>query len=194
MSTQSSLRGIVAQVERREPEGLAELYEMIRTHVRCCVGQRLGWTDSVDDVTHDVFVTATECIRHGAVKEPDKLLSFAYAIARHLTSREIRQKARRRGTKEAERVPETSTTPEQLHLKAERRQLARSVLNRLPRLEREILERFYLQEQTAEDISREMGLTETQFRLAKSRAKAHFGVLGRKTVARRGMDIVRGPL
>lgn len=167
---------------------------MIRTHVRACVGQRLGWSDSVNDIIHDVFVTTAECIRHGALNEPDKLLSFALGIARHLTSQEIRRRARRRRTEAAERISVASTTPEQLLQTAQKRELAWSVLNRLPKPEREILERFYLQEQPAADISREMGLTETQFRLAKSRAKAHFGVLGRKTVARRQMDIARGPL
>jgi len=46
--------------------------------------------------------------------------------------------------------------------------------------EREILRRFYLEEQTQEQICAEMGLTETQFRLLKSRAKARFGELGRR--------------
>jgi RNA polymerase sigma-70 factor (ECF subfamily) len=46
--------------------------------------------------------------------------------------------------------------------------------------DREILTRFYLDEQTQEQICGEMNLTETQFRLLKSRAKARFGELGRR--------------
>jgi len=51
--------------------------------------------------------------------------------------------------------------------------------------DREILTRFYLQEQTQEEICAEMNLSDTQFRLLKSRAKARFGELGRKKLARR---------
>jgi hypothetical protein len=40
-------------------------------------------------------------------------------------------------------------------------------------------------EQTQEEICKEMRLSETQFRLLKSRAKARFGELGRKRLARR---------
>jgi len=39
---------------------------------------------------------------------------------------------------------------------------------------RDILVRFYLKEQSQEQICREMSLTETQFRLRKSRAKEKF--------------------
>jgi RNA polymerase sigma-70 factor, ECF subfamily len=45
---------------------------------------------------------------------------------------------------------------------------------------REILERFYLREQRREQICREMSLTETQFRLLKSRAKARLGDRGQR--------------
>jgi len=45
----------------------------------------------------------------------------------------------------------------------------------LSQRDREILKRFFLQEQSQEQICREMALTETQFRLLRSRAKARLG-------------------
>jgi hypothetical protein len=45
--------------------------------------------------------------------------------------------------------------------------------------------RFYLQEQSPRQICRDLGLTPTQFRLTKSRAKARFTELGRARFARR---------
>jgi hypothetical protein len=48
----------------------------------------------------------------------------------------------------------------------------------LPARQREILTRFYLNEETGEDICRDMGLTKTQFRLAKSRAKMRLTEMG----------------
>lgn len=52
---------------------------------------------------------------------------------------------------------------------------------------REILTRFYLHEQSQEEICSEMALTETQFRLLKSRAKARFGELGKKKLAHKAL-------
>jgi DNA-directed RNA polymerase specialized sigma24 family protein len=59
------------------------------------------------------------------------------------------------------------------------------ILNSLPKRDREVLARFYLEEQRPERICREMGLSETQFRLVKSRAKARFGELGKSRFSRR---------
>jgi hypothetical protein len=55
----------------------------------------------------------------------------------------------------------------------------------MPARDREVLTRFYLQEQTVSQIAEEMSITETQFRLIKSRAKARFSELGRKMLLRR---------
>jgi DNA-directed RNA polymerase specialized sigma subunit len=57
------------------------------------------------------------------------------------------------------------------------------VLRSVSRRDREILDRFYVQEQTQEQICEEMGLSYNQFRLLKSRAKARFGELGRRLTA-----------
>jgi DNA-directed RNA polymerase specialized sigma subunit len=62
----------------------------------------------------------------------------------------------------------------------ERRDLVRWTLAQLSEREREILSRFYMQEQTQQQICLEMGLTHTQYRLLKWRSKARFGQLSRK--------------
>jgi RNA polymerase sigma-70 factor, ECF subfamily len=59
------------------------------------------------------------------------------------------------------------------------------VLKSIAPRDREILIRFYLEEQTAEKICGDMSLTDTRFRLLKSRAKARFGELGKRKIMRR---------
>ena len=58
--------------------------------------------------------------------------------------------------------------------------LMQRVLSELSDRDREILTRFYLQEQSQSKICQEMGLSETYFRLLKSRAKARFGELRKR--------------
>ena len=48
--------------------------------------------------------------------------------------------------------------------------------------DRQILVRFYLLEQSPDEICDDMGLSRMQFRLMKSRAKARFGQIGRKRI------------
>jgi Protein of unknown function (DUF2384) len=61
------------------------------------------------------------------------------------------------------------------------------VLAALSAKEREVLTRFYLREQSAERICREMDLSHTDFRLLKSRAKARFW-RGRARGGQQGRD------
>ncbi len=59
-------------------------------------------------------------------------------------------------------------------------ELIHKVVSELSETDREVLRRFYLSEQSPEEICREMSLTETQFRLIKSRARARFAELVKK--------------
>ncbi len=68
---------------------------------------------------------------------------------------------------------------------AEQQALLIRALGLLHPRQREVLRRFYLFEESKEEICASMNLTETQFRLLKSRAKARFGEVGRDALMRR---------
>jgi RNA polymerase sigma-70 factor (ECF subfamily) len=86
------------------------------------------------------------------------------------------------------RVPDPRRNPEESLVFRQRAELIRRVLHELSERDREILTRFYLHEQSQEQICSEMGLTETQFRLLKSRAKTRFGELGKKKLSSRSLQ------
>jgi RNA polymerase sigma-70 factor (ECF subfamily) len=75
--------------------------------------------------------------------------------------------------------------PERIAIARQNQDLAMRILRSIPPRDREVLIRFYLNEQPATQICREMALTETQFRLIKSRAKARFGELGKRRLSLR---------
>jgi len=77
--------------------------------------------------------------------------------------------------------------PEETAIHQQHEQIAKRVLNSISKRDREILTRFYLLEQSQEQICDQMNLTETQFRLLKSRAKARFGELGKRRLTRRAV-------
>jgi RNA polymerase sigma factor (sigma-70 family) len=84
-------------------------------------------------------------------------------------------------------VVDRKQNPEQEAIIKEKAELMQSALQALSQRDRDILVRFYLREQTQEQICEEMRLTETQFRLLKSRAKAKFGEIGRKKLTSSGI-------
>jgi RNA polymerase sigma factor (sigma-70 family) len=82
-------------------------------------------------------------------------------------------------------IRDQHTTPEQDLMEDEEVELMKRILGGMSARDREILERFYLREESQETICSEMGLSVTQFRLLKSRAKQRFGELGRRRLESR---------
>ena len=127
-------------------------------------------------------------IQAGGLREPEKLMGFVRTIVRRQVAAFIDNAVQsRREFADFElggRVPDNRQDPEQSAIHQEKAGLMLKVLRGISRRDREILTRFYLYEQSQEQICEEMQLTETQFRLLKSRAKARFGELGRRRLAR----------
>lgn len=92
------------------------------------------------------------------------------------------------------RVADSRENPERSVIEQQQAEIVERVLRSVSARDREILTRFYLRGQSQEQICSAMNLTETQFRLLKSRAKARFGELGKKKLVQRAirMFYVRG--
>jgi DNA-directed RNA polymerase specialized sigma24 family protein len=88
------------------------------------------------------------------------------------------------------RVSDPRVNPEQAAICRQREDLVRRILSELSDRDCEILTRFYLREQNQDHICSAMSLSETQFRLLKSRAKARFGELGKKKLAQKALSSV----
>jgi RNA polymerase sigma factor (sigma-70 family) len=141
----------------------------------------------LEDRVHDTFLIVIQAIRRGDLREPERLMGFIRTVVRRQISSYIEQAvSRRREQGEMDStfsMVDRESSPEQRAIDQQKRELMAGILNRLGSRDREILTRFYLHEQTQEQICEEMALTETQFRLLKSRAKAKFGEIGKKTHA-----------
>ena len=186
---QPNWAALVAQVRANDPAGLEQLYKVFTTGIRFYLCRQLGPQD-LDDKVHDAFLIITQAIRRGDLREPERLMGYVRTIIR-------RQVAGHIGTAvDARRNyvdPDTSAAilrdhqpdPERRVIDRENMDVAMRVLNSLPQRDREVLIRFYLKEQSPRQICCDMALTETQFRLIKSRAKARFTELGRARLSRR---------
>jgi RNA polymerase sigma factor (sigma-70 family) len=138
----------------------------------------------VDDKIHDTFLVVVNAIRNGELREPERLMGFVRTVARRMVAGHIDHLVhRRRDNVTIESgvvIPDRRTTPEQESIQREKVDLMLQVLGEMSARDRDVLTRFYLYEQSQEQICREMKLTATQFRLLKSRAKARFAEEGRK--------------
>jgi len=148
----------------------------------------------LDDKVHDTFVVVVQAIRRGELREPQRLMGFVRTIVRRQVAAYIDKVVHtRRDQAELDasiRVPDPRANPEEDAIFRQRTELIRRVLRELSTRDREILTRFYLYEQSQDQICSEMELTETQFRLLKSRAKARFGELGKKKLAHKSLQAI----
>jgi RNA polymerase sigma-70 factor, ECF subfamily len=179
---------LVEKIRLNEPAGLEELYRVFSRGVRFYLCRQLGPQD-LDDRVHDTFIIVAQAIQRGELREPERLMGYVRTIVRRQVAAQIEDNVlSRRQQFDLDwglAVKDTASNPEQAAIRHENQQLAARVLKSIAPRDREILIRFYLWEQPADQICTEMGLTDTQFRLLKSRAKARFGELGRKKVTKR---------
>ncbi len=178
--------GLVERVRSGEPAGLEELYRVFSKGIRFYLCRQLGPQD-LDDKVHDIFLIITQSIQKGDLREPERLMGYVRTVVRRQVAAHIDNavKQRRNQTDLEFGVVSDQASPESRIIEQQNMQVALRVLKSLRPREREVLMRFYLDEQTPDEICNDLGLTETQFRLIKSRAKARFGKLARNRLSMR---------
>ena len=183
--TVSNWTPMVQQIRAGSEAAVGELYDSLRS-IRYFLRRRMG-PDQVEDAYHALMIDLVGAIRKGQLQEPETLPAYAMTIARRKVILYIQSAIRERQFLDVDNIVlpgDASESPEQLVLRSERQAIARRVLAALRPRERETLIRFYLNEEPGEQIQAAMGMTETQFRLIKSRAKAKYTELVRESMNR----------
>lgn len=184
---------LVERIRTGETDGMEELYQLFSKGIRFYLCRQLG-PQELEDKVHDTFVVVVQAIRRGDLREPQRLMGFVRTIVRRQVAAHIDRVVHiRKDQLDMEatgRIRDPGGNPEENAIFRQRAELLQQVLEELCGRDREILTRFYLSEQSQDQICAEMVLTETQFRLLKSRAKARFGELGKKKLAHRALSTV----
>lgn len=174
---------LVGKIMQDDGAAYEELYRVFSRGVRFQICRQLGPQD-LDDRVHEVFLIVAQAIRRGDLRDPARLMGYVRTVVRRQVAAHIEEAGlKRRQYTDIElglAVRDGGANPEQEAIARQQHEIAWAVLKAINRRDREVLVRFYVKEQPADEICREMGLTETQFRLIKSRAKARFGELGRR--------------
>jgi RNA polymerase sigma factor (sigma-70 family) len=193
----NKLSDLIERVRQNDCTATEELCRLLASGIRFLILRRVGAQD-FEDTVQDVLIDVLSAIKQGKVQHPTALVAFARTIATRKCAGYIAQvvaeRARTAGSAEDLDIASSSLVledPEEAYLETERVRLVCRVLSRLKSREREVLQRFYVDEHSTEQICRDMDLTETQFRLLKSRAKNKFGELGR-ALQKRGQVQIAG--
>jgi RNA polymerase sigma-70 factor (ECF subfamily) len=186
---------LVSNIRAGDPAAMEELYALFARGIRFYFYRQLG-AQELEDKIHDTFLIVVQAIRRGDLREPERLMGFVRTIVRRQVAAHIDHVVhiRREETSidQGAPLPDFSHSPEDRAMNQEKLEVVARTLRSMSSRDREILTRFYLQEQTQAQICAEMKLTDTQFRLLKSRAKARFGEMGRRRLERTGPGQIIG--
>ncbi len=184
----ADLAALVERIQNDDTSALEDLYRIFARGIRLQICRQMGPQD-LDDKVHDCFLIVAQAIRRGELRDPERLMGFVRTVVRRQIASYIETLVENRNqTTDLEVgrvVADLGKSPENSILEQEEAELAYRVLKGVSRRDREILIRFYLMEEPQELICEKMKLTETQFRLLKSRAKARFGELGKRSLWRK---------
>jgi RNA polymerase sigma factor (sigma-70 family) len=179
-------KAVVERIREGDPAGEEALYRNLAGGARLFLQRRLG-SHEVDDRVHDVFVIVVETIRRGELREPERLMGFVRTVLHRQLNLAISQIIRTRETsidlESATGLTAVDPTPEERTVKHQKIALMQRALQEMSPREYEVLARFYLREQSPEQIRKQMNLTQTQFHLLKSRAKAKLTDLVQRRLA-----------
>jgi RNA polymerase sigma-70 factor, ECF subfamily len=176
--------GLVERIQAGEEQAASELYGIINRGIRFFMRRSIGQGEDLDDNVHDAFIAILDVIRKGQLRNPECLMGLVRTIVHRQIGLYIGEQVERRkrwqGIEDF-KLYDSRPDPEKLLEERERRELMASTLKDMTARDREILTRFYVEEQTEQEICEAMSLNRTQFRLLKSRAKARAAERGMKT-------------
>ena len=174
---------LVESIRAGDQEAMTQLYATFGRGVRYYLSRQLG-AQEIDDKVHDTFLVVLGAIQRGELREPERLMGFVRTVVRRLVATHIdhlvEERKERTDLEDGFLMADDRVDPERDALRRQKVEIMQQVLHTISRRDREILTRFYLYEQSQEQICREMGLNDTQFRLLKSRAKQRFAELGKR--------------
>ena len=184
----SNWAALADRIKAGDKRGMEELYALFSKGIRFYLCRRLG-PQELDDKVHDTFLIVVQAIRRGELREPERLMGFVRTVVRRQVAAHIERVVQRRREQayldSGLPVADGRLSPEDYVISKQKVEIMKQALSGISSRDREILTRFYLHGQSQQQICTEMDLSETQFRLLKSRAKARFGEIGKRRLTQR---------
>jgi len=181
---------LVSNIANHQVDAMEQLYLSFGNGVRLLIARQLGFQD-VDDHVHDVFLITIAAIQAGEIRNSEALPGFIRTVTRRRIAGQIQKLVWKRNrevdAQDEVTLASTRQNPEESAIDSENVRIMGAVLSELIPRDREVLTRFYLNNESAQSICATMALTEIQFRLLKSRAKARFAEYGRKKLVRKAL-------
>lgn len=176
---------LVHRIVSGDPAAEAELVERFSRALTFLLRRLTRDEAAADDLYQETFRLVIEKVRRGELREPERLPGFVSSMARNLFLGSARRTGRRQqwhGDPETTEVAPDPAPGQLARLLAQERAAAvRRVLAELKNdRDREILSRYYIADESKEDICRDLELSDLHFNRVLFRARQRYKELFEK--------------
>jgi RNA polymerase sigma factor (sigma-70 family) len=178
-------RDTVAALVAGDPDGLADAYDRYAAGLYGYCRSLLGGPDEAPDAVQETFIIAAAKV--GALRGPDRLRAWLYAVARSICTERLREQGRAAAPDESELGAGRPELVGFTTQRAEQRHLVLTALAGLSPGDREVAELVTRHDLEGADLAAVLGVPVSQAGLLASRARIRLSqVLGPMMVARTG--------
>ncbi len=191
LPTQMDYVSLVNRIIAGDREAEAELVKHFQPAVLNII-RRATNNSMIEDFAQDTLLLVIVKIRNGELKHPDSLGAFIIRVAKNHVIEQMR-KIRRRPSEDleqAEQVRDTAPTALDQLQRSERRKRIRNLIYKLNPRYRELLLRYYINEEPKEIICADLRMTSKQFDGVLHRARNSYRTiyLEHEGIAEEGED------
>ncbi|HEX5736210.1 MAG TPA: sigma-70 family RNA polymerase sigma factor [Blastocatellia bacterium] len=167
MNNETSLVELVRRIIARDPRAEEELVLRYKDGVYQIIYQVTRNQPVTEDLCQETLMKALEKVRHGDVREPERLSGFICQMAKFIAIdyvRKMRAAMRIEEIGAAEQVPDPSPDPSKQVLDKENAEAVRKVLSEMKvQRDKDILFRYYILEEEKDKICADLKLSRDQF-------------------------------
>ena len=180
-------REVVAAIVAGDPDGIAEAYDRYAMPLYSYCRSLLREPADAADAVQDTFLIATSKL--GGLRDPGKLRSWLYAVARNECYRKLRSGEATSALDEAVDMAAGAADVTSGVEQAELRQLVRDAIAGLNPAERDVLELSLMQGLDGDELAAALGVSRNHAHALQSRARSQLErSLGALLVARTGRE------
>jgi len=178
---QAAAADLVTRIARGDPAAETELWNRYSRGLLFLLRRRTGDPDLAEDLRQDTFQVALEKLRAGGLDDPQKLAAYLRGIAVNLAIGNHRKRVRRNTEPDSDKVAEAPDEHSNPQEEASRDEVGEAVKRLLDELgvsrDRDILRRYYVDEEDKVRICAELDISATHFNRVLFRAKQRFRAL-----------------
>lgn len=169
---------LVARVRAGDSRAEEEIVLRYQRGLRFLLRRRTKDVELADELLQETWIVALRKMRAGEVGDPSRLAGFLCGIAKNLALGDARKTFRRQTTANTEIVDRAIDTAPGVYERVSRAEACNFVRRMIGELkmkrDREILRRFYVEDEDKQTICRDLQIDGTHFNRVLFRAKARF--------------------